>query len=86
MAFQATGSLLFRIMEMMLAAAVFFCQVAPVAKCIAVHENFSTVRFMTILADHSFLIHLTLQKGSININLLENLPISKVKSLIQQRR
>jgi hypothetical protein len=86
MAFQAAGSFLFRVVKMMIPAAILFCQVATVTKSIAMYENLSAVRFMTIFTDHAVLIHFTLQKGGIDIDLLEYLAISEIESLIKQRR
>ena len=84
MAFQATGSFLLRVMEMMIPAAILFRQVATVTKGIAMHEYLSTVRFMTIFTYYAILIHFTLQEGGIDINLLEYLSICEIKSIIKQ--
>ena len=84
MAFQATGSFLLGVMEMMIPAAILFSQVATVTKGIAMYEHFSAVRFMTIFTNYSILIHFTLQKGGIDINLFEYLAIGKIKSFIKQ--
>ena len=84
MAFQATGSFLFRVVKMMFPATIFFCQVATITEGIAVYEHLSTVRFMTIFTYYTILKHFTLQKGGININLFEYLAICEIESLIQK--
>jgi hypothetical protein len=43
MAFQTTGTFLFRVMEMMIPASIFLCQVATVTKRITVYKHLSTV-------------------------------------------
>jgi hypothetical protein len=84
MAFQAARSFLPGIVEMVVPASVFFGQVAAVAKGIIMYKDFTAVWFMTILADHSLMIHFTLKKGSIYIYLLQDLPVCKIESLVQQ--
>ena len=84
MTFEATGPFLLRVMKMMFPAPIFFSQVAAVTKGITMNKYFSAMRFMTVIAYYSFLIHLALKEGCININFLKDLSIGKIQSLIKQ--
>ena len=83
MAFETACSLFGRIVKMVFAASIFGGHMATVTECVSIHINLAAVGFVAVLADHAGLVHFALQKGSINIDLFQDLTISIVKTLLQ---
>jgi hypothetical protein len=86
MALHAAGSFFGRVMEVVFPGPIFAGHVASVAKGVPIHIYLTAVRFMAVLANHPGLVHFALEKGSIDINLLQDLPVWIIESLVQQGR
>ena len=60
----------------------FFRQVADSANVLAGGSKFQAVRLMAITATYPLVIHFALEEGTIDINLVLNLPVWIVKDFI----
>jgi hypothetical protein len=74
-----------RIVEMVLPASILGGHMATVTECIPLDKYFTAVWFMTILAHDSGLVHFSLEKGGIYINLIQDLSVGKIESFLKER-
>ena len=84
MAFEATGPLLCRIVEVVFPASVLSGHMAPVAKRISLDKDFPAVGFVTIFTHHPGLVHFALEKGTVYIDLFQDLAIGEIEILFEQ--
>ena len=61
-------------------------QVTTRAYGIAFPPHLQAVRIVTILTGNTFTIHLALQKGPVDVNLILDLPVRVIERILQQRR
>jgi len=86
MALHTAGSLFCGIVMVVLSLSILICPVTTVAEGVPVHKYFAAVGLMAILTNHTRLVHLGLQKGTIHIDLILDLSVREIKVLVQQRR
>jgi len=84
MALETACSLLGGIMKMVFPGAIFTGHMASVAEGIPIHKYFTAMRFMTILANDPGLMHFTLKKGGVNIDLILYLSVREIEILVKQ--
>ena len=72
------------LVEMMACGIKFFSRMTLQADCIAGRTQLQTVWLVTVAAGYPGVLHLALEKGSIDVHFVVNLAIGMVQSFIQQ--